>query len=81
MLTKARELANSHGWFWARQFENAANAPYHANTTGPEILRDFAGRRLDYWVTGYGTGGTFTGAGSVLKLGRILCIVDVHQLQ
>lgn len=74
MLTKAKELAKAHGWYWARQFENEANAPYHANTTGPEILRDFAGHRLDYWVTGYGTGGTFTGAGSVLKLGKLISV-------
>ena len=56
--------------FLARQFENPANPEYHRNTTGPEILRDFAGRRLDYWVTGYGTGGTMSGAGAVLKAAR-----------
>lgn len=70
MVNKAQELAEKHGWFLARQFENDANARYHAETTGPEILRDFAGRRLDYWVTGYGTGGTFNGAGRVLKAAR-----------
>jgi len=70
MLRKAEELAEKHGWFLARQFENLANPEYHRNTTGPEILRDFAGRRLDYWVTGYGTGGTMTGAGEVIKLAR-----------
>ena len=70
MLRKAEELAEKHGWFLARQFENLANPEYHRNTTGPEILRDFAGRRLDYWVTGYGTGGTLTGAGEVIKLAR-----------
>ena len=70
MVKKAEELAEQHGWFLARQFENEANPAYHRNTTGPEILRDFAGRRLDYWVTGYGTGGTMTGAGEVLKAAR-----------
>jgi cysteine synthase A len=70
MVRKAEELAARHGWFLARQFENPANPEYHRNTTGPEILLDFAGRRLDYWVTGYGTGGTLTGAGEMLKLAR-----------
>ena len=70
MVRKAEELAAEHGWFLARQFENEANPEYHRNTTGPEILSDFAGRRLDYWVTGYGTGGTMTGAGEVLKAAR-----------
>lgn len=70
MVRKTVELAEKHGWFLARQFENPANPEYHANTTGPEILRDFAGRRLDYWVTGYGTGGTMTGAGRTLKAVR-----------
>jgi len=70
MVRRAEELAQEHGWFNTRQFENQANPEYHRNTTGPEILRDFAGRRLDYWVTGYGTGGTMTGAGEVLKLAR-----------
>jgi cysteine synthase A len=70
MVRKAAELAEEHGWFLARQFENPANPEYHRNTTGPEILSDFAGRRLDYWVTGYGTGGTMTGAGQVLKAAR-----------
>jgi cysteine synthase A len=70
MVRKAEELAEEHGWFLARQFENPANPEYHRNTTGPEILRDFAGRRLDYWVTGYGTGGTMTGAGQVIKAAR-----------
>ena len=70
MVRKAEELAEKYGWFLARQFENPANPEYHANTTGPEILRDFAGRRLDYWVTGYGTGGTMTGAGRTLKAAR-----------
>ncbi|KAG8467766.1 hypothetical protein KFE25_006818 [Diacronema lutheri] len=70
MVKKAIELAREHGWFLARQFENEANREFHAMTTGPEILQDFATRRLDYWVTGYGTGGTFAGAGAVLKLAR-----------
>ena len=70
MVRKAEELANKHGWFLARQFENQANPAYHRSTTGPEILRDFAGQRLDYFVSGWGTGGTLTGAGEVLKLAR-----------
>ncbi len=70
MVRLAEELAARHGWFLARQFENEANPAYHRNTTGPEILRDFAGRRLDYWVSGWGTGGTLTGAGQMLKLAR-----------
>ena len=70
MVRKAEELAEQHGWFLARQFQNEANPAYHRNTTGPEILRDFAGRRLDYWVTGWGTGGTMTGAGEMLKAAR-----------
>lgn len=70
MVRKAAELAQKHGWFLARQFENEANPAWHRSTTGPEILRDFAGRRLDYFVSGWGTGGTITGAGEVLKLAR-----------
>ncbi len=70
MVKRAAELAEEHGWFLARQFENPANPEYHRNTTGPEILSDFAGRRLDYWVTGYGTGGTMTGAGQMIKAAR-----------
>ncbi len=70
MVRKAKELAEKHGWFLARQFENEANPAYHRQTTGPEILLDFAGRRLDYFVSGWGTGGTLTGAGEVLKLAR-----------
>ena len=70
MVRRAAELAAKHGWFLARQFENEANPAYHRNTTGPEILRDFAGKRLDFFVTGWGTGGTLTGAGQVLKLAR-----------
>ena len=70
MVRKAAELAKKHGWFLARQFENEANPAYHRNTTGPEILQDFAGRRLDYFVTGWGTGGTLTGAGEMVRLAR-----------
>ncbi len=70
MVKKAEELAEKYGWFLARQFENPANPEFHRHTTGPEILKDFAGRRLDYWVTGYGTGGTMTGVGEVLKVAR-----------
>ncbi len=70
MVRKAEELAEEHGWFLARQFENPANPDFHACTTGPEILSDFAGRRLDYWVTGYGTGGTMSGAGRTIKAAR-----------
>jgi cysteine synthase A len=70
MVKKAEELAEKHGWFLAHQFDNPANPDYHANTTGPEILTDFAGRRLDYWVTGYGTGGTMSGAGRTIKAAR-----------
>jgi cysteine synthase A len=70
MVRKAAELAQKHGWFLARQFENAANPAYHRSTTGPEILQDFVGRRLDHFVTGWGTGGTLTGAGEMIKLAR-----------
>lgn len=70
MVKKAEQLAEKHGWFLARQFENPANPAYHRNTTGPEILSDFAGKRLDYWVSGWGTGGTLTGTGEMLKLAR-----------
>jgi cysteine synthase A len=70
MVKKAEELAEKHGWFLARQFENPANPAYHRNTTGPEILLDFAGKRLDYWVSGWGTGGTLTGAGEMIKQAR-----------
>ncbi len=70
MVRKAAELAHKHGWFLASQFDNPANPAYHRNTTAPEILRDFAGRRLDYFVSGWGTGGTITGVGEVLKLAR-----------
>ena len=70
MVRLAAALAEKHGWFLARQFQNPANPAYHRQTTGPEILKDFAGRRLDFWVTGWGTGGTLTGAGEVIKLAR-----------
>ena len=70
MVAKAAELAKKHDWFLASQFENPANPAYHRQTTAPEILRDFAGRRLDYFVTGWGTGGTLTGVGEVLKVAR-----------
>jgi cysteine synthase len=70
MVRKAKELAEKHGWFLARQFENEANPAYHRQTTGPEILSDFAGKRLDYFVSGWGTGGTITGAGQMLKKAR-----------
>ncbi len=70
MVRKAEELAKKNGWFLARQFDNPANPEYHRNTTGPEILSDFAGKRLDFWVTGWGTGGTLTGAGEMLKKAR-----------
>jgi cysteine synthase len=70
MVKKAIELSEKHGYFLCRQFENDANPAYHANTTGPEILTDFAGKNLDYWVTGYGTGGTLQGAGKILKNAR-----------
>ncbi len=67
MLAKAVELAAAHGWFLCRQFENEANADMHSRTTAPEILADFAGERLDYFVTGFGTGGTLKGVGRVLR--------------
>ena len=70
MVRRAEELAKQHGWFLARQFTNPANPAYHRQTTAAEILRDFAGRRLDHFVTGWGTGGTLTGVGEVLKVAR-----------
>lgn len=66
----AAKLAEERGWFLARQFENEANPAFHRQTTGPEILSDFASTRLDYWVTGWGTGGTLTGVGQVLRAAR-----------
>ncbi len=65
MITKTVELAKKHGWFWTRQFENEANPDMHARTTAREIIEDFRGK-LDYWVTGYGTGGTLNGVARVL---------------
>ncbi len=70
MLRITAALAEKHGWFMTEQFDNPANPEYHRNTTGPEIIRDFAGQRLDYYVSGWGTGGTITGAGEILKLAR-----------
>lgn len=70
MLNKAKELADKHGWFLCRQFENEANPDFHSQTTAPEILADFDGKRLDYWVTGFGTGGTLKGVARVLKKAR-----------
>jgi cysteine synthase len=70
MVKKATELAEANGWFMTRQFENEANPDYHSRTTAREIVDDFAGERLDYWVTGYGTGGTLKGVGRVLRAER-----------
>lgn len=70
MYMKAKELADRNGWFLARQFETEANADIHQSTTGREIMADFEGRRLDYLVTGYGTGGTVSGIGRVLRRER-----------
>jgi cysteine synthase A len=70
MVRKAEELSKKHGWFLARQFQNPANPAYHRNTTAAEILQAFAGRRLDYFVSGWGTGGTLTGVGEMLRGAR-----------
>ncbi len=70
MVNKAVELAKTHGWFLTRQFENEANPAMHERTTGPEIVADFKGEKLDYWVTGFGTGGTLTGVSRVLRKER-----------
>jgi cysteine synthase A len=70
MVLKAQELATSHGWFLTRQFENEANPDMHERTTGREIVDDFKGEKLDYWVTGFGTGGTLTGVSRVLRKER-----------
>src|SRR5687767_12664812 len=85
MVRKAAELAQKHGWFLTSQFDNQANPAYHRNTTGPEILQDFVGKRLDHFVTGWGTGGTLTGAGQMIKLARpetkiIVCEPEAAQL-
>jgi len=70
MVRVTEALAAKHGWFMTQQFENEANPAFHRNTTGPEVLSDFAARRLDYYVSGYGTGGTITGAGQMIRLAR-----------
>jgi cysteine synthase A len=70
MITKTVELAETHGWFYTRQFENEANADMHSRTTAREIIDDFSGERLDYWVTGFGTGGTLKGVARVLAKER-----------
>src|ERR1700727_328809 len=70
MVKKTIELAEAHGWFMTRQFENEANPDFHSRTTAREIIDDFAGERLDYWVTGYGTGGTLKGVARVLAKER-----------
>jgi cysteine synthase A len=70
MVAKTIELAETHGWFYTRQFENEANPDMHSRTTAREIIDDFAGERLDYWVTGYGTGGTLKGVARVLRRER-----------
>jgi len=85
MINKTIELASTHGWFMTRQFENEANPDYHSRTTAREILDDFAGERLDYWVTGYGTGGTLKGVARVLAKERpetkiIVCEPEDAQL-
>jgi cysteine synthase A len=81
MVKKAVELAETHGWFLTRQFENEANPDMHSRTTAREIVEDFAGKRLDYWVTGFGTGGTLKGVARVLAKERpdtkiVLCEPD-----
>ena len=85
MLAKATELAQAHGWFLCRQFENEANADAHSATTAPEILEAFEGERLDYWVTGFGTGGTLKGVARVLARERpetqiVVCEPDNSQI-
>ncbi|MBT8048745.1 MAG: cysteine synthase A [Xanthomonadales bacterium] len=70
MVRVTEALAKKHGWFMTQQFENEANPAYHRNTTGPEILQDFADRRLDYFVSGYGTGGTISGVGQMIRQAR-----------
>ena len=85
MINKTIELAKTHGWFMTRQFENEANPEYHSRTTAREIMDDFTGERLDYWVTGYGTGGTLKGVARVLRKERpetkiIVCEPEDAQL-
>src|SRR6476620_7315017 len=85
MVKKMEELAAAHGWFMPRQFENEANPDYHSRTTAREIIDDFAGERLDYFVTGYGTGGTLKGVARVLEKERpetkiIVCEPEDAQL-
>ncbi len=85
MINKTIELARANGWFMTRQFENEANPEFHARTTAREIIDDFAGERLDYWVTGYGTGGTLGGVSRVLARERpetriIVCEPEDAQL-
>jgi cysteine synthase len=70
MVRRAAEAAQKHGWYLARQFENESNPSFHRNTTAAEILRDFAGKRLDYFLTGWGTGGTLSGVGQMLRVAR-----------
>ena len=79
MVQKARQLADQNGWFFAQQFETAANADIHESTTGQEIVADFERARLDYWVTGYGTGGTVTGVARVLKAARPECKIILSE--
>ncbi len=85
MVLKAEELAEAHGWFLTRQFENESNPDMHSRTTAPEILADFEGEALDYWVTGFGTAGTLKGVARVLKKARpdtkiIVCEPDNSQI-
>src|SRR5690606_12347201 len=70
MVDKCKELAAANGWLMTRQFENDANPEFHSRTPAQEIVRDFAGERLDYWVTGFGTGGTLKGVALVLRKER-----------
>jgi cysteine synthase A len=79
MYNAARKLAEDNGWFFARQFENAANADIHESTTAREILADFKDTSLDYWVTGYGTGGTVTGVARVLRAERPDCKIVLSE--
>jgi len=75
MVEKVKELSEQHGWFTPKQFENPANPAYHANTTAAEILSDFRGLNLDYFVSGWGTGGTLSGVSKVLKQTRPECVI------